>query len=59
MNPAIIPGAEFSRSFIVDESRAIGLMGPELRVYATPSIVHDLETACRDWLLGRIGAGED
>ncbi len=55
----IEPGARFSRSFAVDASRAIGFMGPELRVYATPSIIHDLETACRDWLLERIGEGED
>ncbi|HVH74778.1 MAG TPA: hotdog domain-containing protein [Stellaceae bacterium] len=59
MTSAIEPGAEFSRSFTVDEGRAIGFMGPQLRVYATPSIVHDLETACRDWLLLHIGAGED
>ncbi|HEV2301626.1 MAG TPA: LysR family transcriptional regulator [Stellaceae bacterium] len=59
MHPAIRPGAEFSRSFTVDEGRAIGFMGPQLRVYATPSIVHDLETTCRKWLLGHIDAGED
>jgi fluoroacetyl-CoA thioesterase len=56
---AIEPGIRFSRGFAVDETRAIGFMGPELRVYATPAIVHDLETACRDWLLARIGPGED
>ena len=59
MSSGIESGAEFSRSVTVDEGRAIGFMGPQLRVYATPSIVNDLESACRDWLLGRIGAGED
>lgn len=59
MHLAIEPGAEFHRSFTVDEGRTIGFMGPQLRVYATPSIVHDLETTCRDWLLGHIGEDED
>ena len=59
MPSAIAPGAEFSRSFTVDEGRTIGFMGPQLRVYATPSIVQDLELACRDWLLDRIAEGED
>jgi fluoroacetyl-CoA thioesterase len=55
----IRPGAEFSRDFTVDEARTIGFMGPELRVYATPAIVYDVESACRDWLLARIGADSD
>jgi fluoroacetyl-CoA thioesterase len=59
MTNAIEAGAEFIRSFIVDAARTIGFMGPELRVYATPAIVHDVETACRDWLLGRIEAEMD
>lgn len=59
MSDSIVAGAEFTRSFTVDEARAIGFMGPELRVYATPAIVHDVETACRDWLLGHIGSDSD
>jgi fluoroacetyl-CoA thioesterase len=47
-------GSVFSRQFTVDEARAIDFMGPELRVYATPWIVQDLEYACRDWLLDHI-----
>jgi fluoroacetyl-CoA thioesterase len=52
-------GATFTREFTVDDTRAISFMGPELRVYATPWIVQDLEYACRDWLLDHIGKDED
>jgi fluoroacetyl-CoA thioesterase len=52
-------GSVFTRRFTVDAARAIDFMGPELRVYATPWIVQDLEYACRDWLLGHIGRNED
>ena len=30
----------------VDESNTIGFLGDELRVYSTPSMVHDVEYAC-------------
>jgi predicted thioesterase len=56
---AIPVGTVFTREFLVDDTRAIAFMGPELRVYATPWIVQDLEYACRDWLLGHIGPEED
>jgi fluoroacetyl-CoA thioesterase len=56
---AMEPGSRFSRSFSVDRGRTIGFMGPQLRVYATPAIVQDLETACREWMLERIDPGED
>ncbi|MEJ0068868.1 MAG: LysR family transcriptional regulator [Pseudomonadota bacterium] len=52
-------GTTFTRTFTVDDTRAISFMGPELRVYATPWIVQDLEYACRDWLLEHIAAEED
>jgi predicted thioesterase len=52
-------GTVFTREFLVDDTRAISFMGPELRVYATPWIVQDLEYACRDWLLGHIDKDED
>ena len=52
-------GSKFSRSLTVDEGRSISFMGPELRVYATPAFLGDLEWICRDWLLHEIGEGED
>ncbi len=44
---------------MVDETRAISFMGDDLRVYATPSIVHDLEYACRDLIAAHLGEGQD
>lgn len=52
-------GSRFSRTVTVDAARSIDFMGPELRVYATPALLADLEWVCRDWLLGVIGEGED
>jgi fluoroacetyl-CoA thioesterase len=52
-------GSTFSRSVTVDAGRSIDFMGPELRVYATPSLLGDLEWICRDWLLHEIGEGDD
>ena len=34
-------------------------MGDDLRIYATPQIVHDLEYACRDLILQHLDDGED
>ncbi|MEH2595123.1 fluoroacetyl-CoA thioesterase [Bradyrhizobium sp. AZCC 1577] len=52
-------GKQLSRTIEVDETRAISFMGPELRVYATPSILSDIEFACRDLLLTMIDEGMD
>jgi predicted thioesterase len=43
----------------VDTARTIAFMGDSLRVYATPSMVHDVEHACRDLLKQHHDAGED
>jgi predicted thioesterase len=43
----------------VDDARAISFMGDDLRVYATPSIVNDLEYACRDLILEHLDEGQD
>jgi predicted thioesterase len=55
----ITVGEKFTRTFTVDDTRAISFLGPELRVYATPRIVGDLEFSCRDWLLGKVDEGQD
>jgi fluoroacetyl-CoA thioesterase len=52
-------GATFTRSFTVDQARVIDFMGPEISVYATPAMIHDIEVTCRDWLLSQLGEGED
>jgi len=52
-------GKQLKRSVEIDEPRAISFMGPELRVYGTPSILSDIEFACRDLLLTMIDEGMD
>lgn len=51
--------AQSRRRIEVDDRRAIAFMGPELRVYGTPSMIEDVETACRDLLLGMVEPGQD
>ncbi|MGI9525244.1 MAG: thioesterase family protein [Hyphomicrobiaceae bacterium] len=59
MKDTLVPGIEYTREIVVDESRAIDFMGKDLRVYATPNVVHDLEYACRDLILEHLDTGED
>jgi fluoroacetyl-CoA thioesterase len=49
----------FSRRVLVDNPRTISFMGEEGRVYSTPSMVSDVEYACRDLLFQHCDAGED
>lgn len=48
-----------SRRVAIDTDRTIGFMGEEGRVYATPSLLRDIENACRDCILGHADANED
>ncbi len=50
MKTELAAGTSRTRRFEVDESRTIGFMGEALRVYATPSMVRDVEITCRDFL---------
>ncbi|MBU2531369.1 MAG: LysR family transcriptional regulator [Alphaproteobacteria bacterium] len=59
MKSTMVPGLVREIEVIVDDSRAISFMGDDLRVYATPSIVSDLEYACRDFILEHLDAGQD
>ena len=52
-------GTSESRTITVDHDRTIGFMGEDCRVYATPSLVHDIEHACRDLILARVPEGQD
>ena len=57
MKDALKPGLTRETHHTVDDSRAISFMGDDLRVYATPCIVHDLEYACRDLILEHLDDG--
>ena len=52
-------GLGTTRRFTIDKERTIGFMGEELRVYATPSMVLDIERTCRDFLVEHLKEGED
>jgi predicted thioesterase len=59
MHPELIPGLTHSRRLSVDRDRTIGFMGEDFRVYATPSMVSDMEYTCRDFLKKLLADGQD
>jgi fluoroacetyl-CoA thioesterase len=52
-------GAEVSRTITVDLPRTVDFLGEELRVYATPELVRDIEQTCLDFLLEHVKPGEN
>ena len=59
MKPSLQPGVTRSVRVDIDRERTIDVMGEKARVYATPSLVRDIEVACRELLLAHLDAGED
>lgn len=59
MKDSLQVGAEFVATLVVDPDRTIAFMGDALRVYATPSMVLDVERTCRALLVEHHDAGED
>ncbi|CAA7613058.1 Thioesterase [Candidatus Terasakiella magnetica] len=59
MKGSLVVGLSKTRRWSIDEGRTIGILGPESRVYATPYLIHDLETTCREFLLEHVESGED
>ncbi|MSP80952.1 MAG: LysR family transcriptional regulator [Rhodospirillales bacterium] len=59
MPSELAPGVTHTRRVVVGRDRTIGFMGEEFRVYATPSIVNDMEYACRDFLVKFLSEGQD
>jgi fluoroacetyl-CoA thioesterase len=55
----LIVGTSETRTITVDEDRTIDFMGDDCRVYATPSLVRDIEHACRDLIFARVPKGQD
>jgi predicted thioesterase len=51
-------GLATTRRFMVDRDRTIGFMGEDARVYSTPSLVHDIEVTCMEFLAGHLDEGE-
>ncbi len=59
MSEKLEVGTSESRKVTIDKDRTIGFMGEEGRVYATPSLVHDIEHTCRDMIVARLPEGQD
>jgi predicted thioesterase len=59
MKPSLAAGLNATSKLIVDRERTIGFMGEKARVYATPTLVRDVEIACRELLLQHLDPGED
>lgn len=50
MKDGLAPGATHTVRYEIDTDRTIEFMGEDLRVYATPWMVRDMENACRLFL---------
>lgn len=59
MKATLTKGLTTTRRYTIDRDRTIGFMGEAMRVYATPSMVRDVEITCRDWLQDYLDAGEN
>jgi predicted thioesterase len=59
MKESLRPGIVLTKRLVVDRDRTIGFMGEEGRVYSTPSLIRDVEHACRDLILQHADPGED
>ena len=59
MKDTLCPGASKTRRLTVDRERTISFMGEEGRVYATPSLVRDVEGTCRELLVDHADPGEE
>jgi fluoroacetyl-CoA thioesterase len=59
MKDSLRPGVSRVSRIQIDRDRTIGFMGEEGRVYATPSLLHDIEHTCRDLILEHADADED
>ena len=59
MKDSLQPGLEHTARITIDTDRTIAFMGDELRVYATPSMVLDIERTCKELLDQHLDDGEN
>jgi fluoroacetyl-CoA thioesterase len=59
MKADLKPGISSTRKFTIDKPRTIDFLGENLRVYATPELVRDMEITCRELLRAYCEPGED
>ncbi|KIQ35310.1 LysR family transcriptional regulator [Variovorax paradoxus] len=58
MKKELNAGAALRRELAVDRARTVDFLGEDLRLYATPELVRDVEQACLDFLLDHADEGE-
>jgi fluoroacetyl-CoA thioesterase len=58
MKKELNAGATLQREIAVDRARTVDFLGEDLRLYATPELVRDVEQACLDFLLDHADEGE-
>ena len=58
MKDSLATGLETTSRITVDKDRTISFMGEELRVYATPKMVGDIEYTCKDLLQAHLDDSE-
>lgn len=51
-------GTQASSTVLVDTARTIDFLGDQLRIYATPELVRDIELTCLDFLTPYLAPGE-
>ncbi len=59
MKAGMQAGLTTTRTITIDKPRTIDFLGEDLRIYATPELVRDIEIICREVLLNYCDAGED
>ena len=59
MKPSLATGLTAEERLRIDESRVIGFMGDDYRVYSTPSVLRDIEIACRKLAETHLDEGEN
>jgi predicted thioesterase len=59
MKDSLVAGLSTTAKIEIDRERTIAFMGDEGRVYATPSMVLDIEYTARNWLMEYLDEGED
>ncbi len=59
MKDSLRPGITRTEVHIVDRPRTIDFMGEDLRIYATPELLRDIEFTSRNLLLDHCSPGED
>lgn len=52
-------GTATERRLVIDTQRTISFLGEDLRIYATPRLVDDIEQTCLDYLLTFLDEGEN